>query len=52
VVPLASPPLAQGGENVLAAALYGVSPRTGIGRVKIAADVEHMARRRKLTIRF
>jgi len=52
LLPLPSPPLSQGEENILAAAIYGLTPQVGLDRVEISADRSHMTRRRTLTIRF
>jgi len=52
VLPLPTPPLRQGEENVLALALYGLEPQTGLQRLEIAAEEERMGRRRVLGIRF
>jgi hypothetical protein len=52
VVPLSEARVRGGDENVLAAAVYGVGPEAGINRVEIAADREHMTKRRKVEIRF
>ena len=39
-------------ENVLVAAVYGVAGATGLGRVEVAADGDHMTKRRAVEIRF
>lgn len=52
VVPLPTPPLAQGEENLVAVALYGVSPQTGLGKLVIAAEDDQIARRRAVHIAF
>ena len=39
-------------ENVLAAAVYGVADATGLRRVEVAADRDHMTKRRAVEIRF
>ena len=38
--------------NVLAAALYGLSPETGLYSAEVSADEDRMTRRRALEIRF
>jgi hypothetical protein len=44
--------VAAGDANVLAAALYGLEPETGLHAVEVAADEDSMTRRRTLEIRF
>jgi hypothetical protein len=51
-LPLPAPLLAQGDDNLLAAAVYGLTPETGLDRVEIGADREQMTRRRTLTVKF
>jgi hypothetical protein len=51
-LPLPPPPMAQGDDNLLAAAVYGLTPDTGIDSVEISADRQQMTRRRTLTIKF
>ena len=52
LLPVSSPgTLAEGG-NVLAAALYGLSPQTGLYSAEVSADEGLMTRRRALEIRF
>jgi len=51
-VPVPSSVSAAEGGNVLAAALYGISPQTGLYAAEIAADEDRMTRRRELEIRF
>ncbi|MHC4506593.1 MAG: hypothetical protein ACYTFI_25150, partial [Planctomycetota bacterium] len=52
VLPLPGPPLRAGEDNVVALALYGLGPQTGLHRLAIAADEEHMTRQRVVDIRF
>jgi hypothetical protein len=52
ILPLPAPPLRDGAENVVAFALYGLGPQTGLHRMELAADEEQMTRRRLLDIRF
>lgn len=49
---LPSPPLQTDAENILAAALYGVNPDTGIYSLTIAADRQHMTRRHTVSVKF
>ena len=45
--------LVNGGEqNLLAAAVYGLSPNTGLEHIEVAADQDHMTRRRTVEVRF
>ena len=44
--------LTEGGENILALAVHGLAPETGVNRIEIAADRERMTRRRALSIGF
>ena len=49
---LSSPPLQTEAENILAAAVYGLAPDTGIYTVEIAADRRQMARKHAVSIKF
>jgi hypothetical protein len=52
VLPISMPLAPEGTENVLAAALYGFSPETGLYSAEIAADEGLMTKRRTLDVRF
>lgn len=52
LLPLPAAGLRAGGENVIALALYGESPRTGLHRLDVGSDESQTARRRRLEIRF
>jgi hypothetical protein len=52
VLPLPGFGLRAGEENVVAAALYGLSPQTGLHRLDVGAEEGQMTRRRRLEIRF
>lgn len=52
LLPVSAPTTSDGGSNVLAAALYGLSPQTGLYSAEVSADEGLMARRRALEIRF
>ena len=52
VVPLPSPPLAGGGENLLAVALYDPAGKPALDKVEIVAVQAEMTRRRQMEIRF
>lgn len=41
-----------GEQNIIAAALYGMSPETGLYAVEVAADADTMVRKRTLEVRF
>jgi len=49
---LSSPPLQTDAENALVAAVYGLTPDTGIYAVQIAADRQQMTRRHTVSIKF
>ena len=49
---LSSPPLQTEAENALSAAVYGLTPETGIYAVEIAADRQQMTRRHAVSIKF
>ncbi len=51
-LPLTAVADGEGDVNVLAAALYGLSPQTGLYAAEVAADEGTMTRRRRLEIRF
>lgn len=52
VLPLPTPPLRHGDENVTAIALYGMGPQTGLRRLEVRADRQRMTRQRVLEARF
>ncbi len=52
VVPLPSPPLADGGDNLLAVALYDLAGKPALDKVEIVAVQDEMTRRRQVEIRF
>ncbi|MCJ7752041.1 MAG: hypothetical protein MUQ65_13240, partial [Armatimonadetes bacterium] len=52
LLPVSSPAIPAEGGNVLAAALYGLSPQTGLYSAEVSADEGLMTRRRALEIRF
>jgi len=52
LVPVSAPKDSEERSNILAAALYGLSPQTGLYAVEVAADERLMTRRRALEIRF
>ena len=52
VLPLPTPPLRHGDENMIAAALYGMGPQTGLHWLEVRADEGRMTRQRVLEIRF
>jgi|GEM_PF-2940011 len=51
-LPLPAALLNDGEQNLLAAAVYGPSPNTGLERIEVAADQDHMTQRRALEVRF
>ena len=51
-VPLSAPPVLEGEESVLAAAVYGLAPGTGLDKLQIAGDREAMTRRHTISIKF
>ncbi len=51
-LPLPAPPLEQGGDNLLAAAVFGLAPEAGLDQAEVTADQQQMTRRRTLSIKF
>ena len=51
-LPLPAALLNHGEQNLLAAAVYGLSPNTGLEHIEVAADQDHMTQRRTVEVQF